>query len=416
MLDVSAPTSDAQAPGFGGGRAESESDGGSETDSDDSCLPRGCKRQGPDDEEKCHFLDVCYSLLEYRSDALRDISRMQAMVAQLDPHDLALWKSDPAKLIGEILPRVEANTAFLKLLPSPDVCGVDLGPDAQKVVSEVPDGHRAASRNLSKVRSTLRQFVRDWADEGEPERAASYAPLIEALQRHLPANTRGCGPRGSIAVLCPGCGLGRLPFDLARLGYAAQGNEFSYHMLLGSHLILNRSAQSKCFRIYPFVLSTTSRRGKDDHLREIKVPNLCPSQVLPPTALLSMAAGEFVEVYKDQQAAWDAVLSCFFLDTAKNIFLYIRTIAMLIRPGGCLINIGPLLYHYADMEHEISIELSWEEVKPNLLTYFEILEEQRRDALYSTNAGSLMAVQYHCVFFVARRNAVPVSGVSNPVF
>ena len=28
------------------------------------------------------------------------------------------------------------------------------------------------------------------------------------------------------AVLCPGCGLARLPFDLVRLGYAAQGNEF----------------------------------------------------------------------------------------------------------------------------------------------------------------------------------------------
>ena len=26
-------------------------------------------------------------------------------------------------------------------------------------------------------------------------------------------------------MLCPGCGLARLPFDLVRLGYAAQGNE-----------------------------------------------------------------------------------------------------------------------------------------------------------------------------------------------
>lgn len=36
------------------------------------------------------------------------------------------------------------------------------------------------------VRSTLRQFVRDWAKEGQPERQASYQPLISALLKHLP--------------------------------------------------------------------------------------------------------------------------------------------------------------------------------------------------------------------------------------
>lgn len=74
---------------------------------------------------------------------------------------------------------------------------------------------------LGEVRSTLRQFVRDWAKEGQAERAASYTPLISALLKHLPLKGRQRAP----AVLCPGCGLARLPFDLVRLGYAAQGNE-----------------------------------------------------------------------------------------------------------------------------------------------------------------------------------------------
>ena len=34
-------------------------------------------------------------------------------------------------------------------------------------------------------------------------------------------------------VLAPGSGLSRLPFECAKRGYAAQGNEFSYHMLQG---------------------------------------------------------------------------------------------------------------------------------------------------------------------------------------
>jgi hypothetical protein len=33
-------------------------------------------------------------------------------------------------------------------------------------------------------------------------------------------------------VLVPGAGLGRLPLEIASRGYACQGNEFSYYMLL----------------------------------------------------------------------------------------------------------------------------------------------------------------------------------------
>merc|ERR1719499_2098893 len=108
----------------------------------------------------------------------------------------------------------------------------------------------------------------------------------------------------------------------------------------------------------------------------IKLPDLCPSTALSADAALSMAAGEFIEVYKEQIGYWDAVLTCFFLDTAKNVFLYVRTIAQIIRPGGLWINIGPLLFHYADCEQEISVELSWEEIRPNLCQYFNFIEER----------------------------------------
>ena len=47
--------------------------------------------------------------------------------------------------------------------------------------------------------------------------------------------------RHDVRVLVPGAGLGRLAFEIARLGYAAEGNDFSYHMLMGSNYILNGS-------------------------------------------------------------------------------------------------------------------------------------------------------------------------------
>ena len=52
-----------------------------------------------------------------------------------------------------------------------------------------------------------------------------------------------CSEAGKISILVPGAGLGRLAYELARLGYVCQGNEFSMFMLLGSNFILNQWAK-----------------------------------------------------------------------------------------------------------------------------------------------------------------------------
>eukprot|EP00747_Dinoflagellata_sp_TGD_P168134 gnl/TRDRNA2_/TRDRNA2_193830_c0_seq1.p1 gnl/TRDRNA2_/TRDRNA2_193830_c0~~gnl/TRDRNA2_/TRDRNA2_193830_c0_seq1.p1 ORF type:complete len:463 (+),score=96.64 gnl/TRDRNA2_/TRDRNA2_193830_c0_seq1:72-1460(+) len=379
--------------------------------SDDDCCRRGADAE---QEEARHFLDVCWSCMDYLSDIEREIEDMREMLRMMDdPLDKALWRGAAGDWIDQITLRGKHNQEFLKLLPSAEVCGSDLGPSPDRTVREKPESHRVASRNASKVRSTLRQFVRDWAVEGEAERASCYAPLVEALAKRMPPNSKG---KKLVTVLCPGCGLGRLPFDLVRLGYAAQGNEFSYHMLLGSHLVLNRIPKALSFSIFPFIMSTTNRVKSTDHLREVRIPDVCPRTALPPNAALSMAAGEFVEVYKEQLNEWDSVLTAFFLDTAKNVFLYVRTIASIIRKGGLWINLGPLLFHYAALESEVSIELSWEEIRPFICKYFTITEETRRDCRYATNTGSLLSVTYRCVFFVAERNGEKVTGESSPVF
>eukprot|EP00656_Telonema_subtile_P012171 TRINITY_DN16110_c0_g1_i1.p2 TRINITY_DN16110_c0_g1~~TRINITY_DN16110_c0_g1_i1.p2 ORF type:complete len:237 (+),score=67.90 TRINITY_DN16110_c0_g1_i1:78-788(+) len=208
-------------------------------------------------------------------------------------------------------------------------------------------------------------------------------------------------------VLTPGCGLCRLVYEVCCRGFACQGNEFSVHMLLASYVILNDVEQPYSIKFYPFATSSCNHMAVDDPLRPILIPNVVPSMHMPADCSFSMSAGEFEESYKSEEhtAAWDAVLCAFFLDTAHNIFGYLRCIHRLLKPGGRLISIGPLLWHYADMSGEGSIELSWEELRHVILGLgFEMLhEETGLQCKYSTNSRSMQSTLFECVHFVAQK-------------
>ena len=101
------------------------------------------------------------------------------------------------------------------------------------------------------------------------------------------------------------------------------------------------------------------------------------------------------------------MVTCFFIDTANNVIEYIETIHKILNHGGVWINfgkfqndIGPLLYHYSDLENECSIELSWEELKYIITNYgFEFKNEEIRETVYNSDTNSMMYTVYKCIFF-----------------
>jgi carnosine N-methyltransferase len=62
------------------------------------------------------------------------------------------------------------------------------------------------------LRSLLRQVMRDWSEEGAPERQATYNFLYTELDREFPND------RENTAVLVPGAGLGRLAYEISQKG------------------------------------------------------------------------------------------------------------------------------------------------------------------------------------------------------
>jgi len=218
----------------------------------------------------------------------------------------------------------------------------------------------ATSTDLDKARSTLRQFYRDWSEEGAPERAVSLDPIIEDLR------TERLALKGAFMnVLVPGAGLARLVFELCKDGFNVEGNEISYHQLLASSYILNYCPGPKAHTIYPWIHSFSNHTSRTAHLQSVQIPDVHPGTELqrrrlqpkaeqgdatsaPEPGEMSMSASDFLSLYGDgaHKDTYDAVATVFFLDTAPNPIRYIETIRNCLRPGGIWTNVGPLLWHF----------------------------------------------------------------------
>lgn len=318
--------------------------------------------------------------------------RWKLNLRKLKPSDAALI--DVEGRIRKYDECCEVNGQLTDLIASGVEC-FDNGTGVR--VHNLPQKH-PKHQDEDKVRSTLRQYVRDWADEGQAERDECYAPLLERLKELYPTREA----RQEARVLVPGSGLCRLLFEVCNLGFDSQGNEFSIHMLLASYIVLNQITETYSVAVHPYLHTPCNHFALEDQFKEIRIPNVIPNNTLAPDSKFSMAAGEFLEVYGNQKEEWDVFCSCFFLDTAKNIFDYIRCIHYILKPGGYLINIGPLLFHYSDSEDEPSVEVSYEELRSILEGLgFEIQHEERKTCHYAGNPNSMIRTVYNTVFFTA---------------
>ncbi|WVQ85832.1 hypothetical protein IAT38_008000 [Cryptococcus sp. DSM 104549] len=321
-----------------------------------------------------------------------------------------------------------------------------------------PDPKRSQAESdmaQDKVRSTLRSFVRDWAAEGRPERHACYDPCLDALERYFPVaedesvmevlGDEGDGKlerrvrdRSKVRVLVPGCGLGRLAMEIAARGFASEGNEFSAYMLIASHFVLNNTTERNSHHIFPFLHSFSNHPTTEHHLlRRVSIPDVAPTDVLIPglSGPFSLVAGDFEDVYGpkgwgegevkkrsdddeggeyedgdvDQRGRWGAVVTCFFIDCARNVLKFLRIIHTLLEDDGVWINIGPLLWHFENStttssDGEKSIELSLNEVKELArMVGFDIREEKMVRSTYTGMPEGMLRHEYNAAFWVATK-------------
>ena len=342
------------------------------------------------EQEDLALLKVIHAFKYYRYRAMNHIDKRKRDYAQLSSLHKSLIPQQCQRL-DLAVDRIVRNSKFIKLM----IAEIENMPIPESLKDQV----NVTEMDFDKVKTTLKQFTRDWSEQGLQERNATYTPLLEAIDTHF--KDVPVEKRNQIKILVPGAGLGRLAFDIASKGYSCQGNEFSFYMLIASHFILNRSDRIHQYTLYPWVHSFSNHSVKYGVGNDIRVPDVDISSSIPPGTEFSMVGGDFTMAYKDQECSWDAVVTCFFIDTAHNIIEYLEIIYNILKPGGVWINLGPLLYHFEGSK-ENSIELSLDQILDiSKKMGFDILFTESKKCTYCGRPNDMLEYVYNASFWVA---------------
>ncbi|GJN90547.1 hypothetical protein Rhopal_003559-T1 [Rhodotorula paludigena] len=249
-----------------------------------------------------------------------------------------------------------------------------------------------------RLRSTLRQCARDWSDEGKYERETTYTPILDALNGAF-ADLSASEKYPKYGCLCQERG-----WEGWRGRSCGQANEFSLHMLIASSFILNNCTSPRLFPLHPYLHSFSNIRSRADLLEPCWIPDVDPSEIAAARGDFSFAAGDFLELYGGSPGSWDVCVTCFFLDTARNVVQYLETIHGLLKPGGLWVNCGPTLWHFENERDASSLELPLEDVKALARQIgFELSDEREVETSYTSNPRSLLRHTYTAGFWTARK-------------
>eukprot|EP00981_Chlorochromonas_danica_P001321 scaffold284_cov247-Ochromonas_danica.AAC.7 len=286
-------------------------------------------------------------------------------------------------------------------------------------------GEVVAYNSLVQVLVHLR---RDWSEDGQSVRQVLYRDrILQYLKSWLPP-----GEVNSQQVLIPGMGLGRLAFDLAVSGYRVEGNECSAAMLCASYsiltsLIFQKEVNGSDWRrtLYPTLhFPFTDDWDLAGKLKSTQIPYIEDSHVNYSNqqlrerllAGLSLQFGDFVSIYSriSHISRFNGIVTCFFIDTGRNLIEYLEVIRRIVKPGGVWINVGPLHYH-----NPLAIPYSYRDVLMIIDRMgFDTLQQDKFELSYCGEEDVSMKPEiYHVPIAAFRRRTAPDASyaVSPPV-
>lgn len=253
------------------------------------------------------------------------------------------------------------------------------------------------------VSQALKHFVRDWSASGRGERQDTFPCILGTMESLFPERSGN-----EAKVLLPGSGLGRLGHEVASLGgFDVTANERSMYMNL-AYRFLEAHPRPGSESLHPFIDSWSHHATNADMFRGVSFPD---ARVNASSVLL--VEGDFVSEFRDRKAEYGAVVTHFFIDTARNVMNYFDTIHAALKPGGYWVNSGPLLWGTApfvqlSLEEVVAIaqSMGFEFVDTSDIcgeATFEGKTVRGKQAAYGFNERALTRNAYSAQFWVARK-------------
>lgn len=188
----------------------------------------------------------------------------------------------------------------------------------------------------------LAHIVRDWSSLGTGIRKNLYDWIINELLLNQKLI-------GGFPSLVPGAGLGRLAFEISKAGFHVEANEISIVMSAAAHQLLHGLANGE---MYPFVDDHQMNEVNTDYrYQKVQFPDEHTTASIhyfdKRKQSLSYTVGNFLDIYStsEMRGKYGSVVTCFFIDTASNIYEYLLVIRNILMDGGIWINVGPLQWH-----------------------------------------------------------------------
>ena len=236
-------------------------------------------------------------------------------------------------------------------------------------------------------------IMRDWTKEGKKEREKNYLPIIDQVKKYLKPNSK---------ILIPGAALLRLGYELAKLNYDIDANDYNFSNVMLCDYLFNYSKKDQ-FEFEPLIRSFSNYLTEDMVFKKYTFPD--EDINLQGKGKITLTGGDFVQLFKDKKENYDCVITCFFIDTAKNVIEYIDVIENVLKKGGIWINFGPLSYHWIGYQDIPTIELPYDKLKEVIQNFgFEYLEEEKNKTIaYCEIEGFMKNDVFDCVFFTAKK-------------
>ena len=176
-----------------------------------------------DRQERDHWINVMRTFLHYEDFVVFELDRRQRHLNRL-PSTLASKLPDItfAKL-GSIQQASKVNQDFFNEMVYFHAVNTAFDENGKAIIPQ-KEGSFIHISQQHRNNAVLHSLYREWSAEGATERSVPFNVIINELKELLPVTKENAYKQ---RVCVPGCGVGRLPIEIASHGYSVEGNEFS---------------------------------------------------------------------------------------------------------------------------------------------------------------------------------------------